>query len=230
VKGDPRVAGSDRPDAALFAEQRLVSCFPTGVWLLRVADAERLNGQLIATIERLRAERPWAPNEAVTDPGYGSHAQSLDDLHLREEFAVFNELALDAARRVLDFLRYRYESFYLTGCWANASRTGEGHRAHVHPNNVLSGVYYAQALEGAGDLVFEDPRPQATVLVPDNREQTPFNSHELRIEARTGLLVMFPSWLSHRVSVSRCEAPRISIAFNVMLRGPVGYEKASATL
>ena len=83
---------------------------------------------------------------------------------------------MGAARSVLDFLKYRYADCYITDCWANVCRRGEHHRAHIHPNNVLSGVYYAAAPNGCGDIVFDDPRPQTKVLMPDLRELTPLNT------------------------------------------------------
>ena len=100
----------------------------------------------------------------------------------------------------------------------------------MHPNNVLSGVYYACAPQGCGDIVFDDPRPQAKVLLPNIKELNLLNSHEFRIEPATGMLIVFPSWLTHRVAISKSVQERVSISFNIMLRGEIGFEKASAKL
>ena len=172
----------------------------------------------------------WIRNDKVTDPGYGQQAQSFANLHHREDFSGFTRIALSAGRNVLDFLKYKYTDCYITDCWANVCRKGESHRAHIHPNNVLSGVYYAAAPKGCGDIVFDDPRAQAKVLIPDISEPTPLNTHEFRVEPVSGMLIMFPSWLTHRVSLSQSAEDRISISFNLMLRGDIGFEKASAKL
>ena len=41
---------------------------------------------------------------------------------------------------------------------------------------------------------------------------------------------LFPSRLQHMVETNRSNEERISIAFNVMLKGPVGVEMARALL
>ena len=214
----------------MFSEHRFTTCFPTGVWSMMVNGAAALNQSLIPVINDLRSAQPWLANETVDDPGYGQQAQSVANLHNLDQFRDFTRIALGAADQVLAFLKYEYVSSYITDCWANVCRRGENHRAHVHPNNVLSGVYYACAPQGCGHIVFDDPRPQAKVLLPNVTELNPLNSHEFRIEPATGMLIMFPSWLTHRVTVSKSAEERVSISFNVMLRGEIGYEKASARL
>ena len=195
-----------------------------------VNDATDLNRELITVIDRLRVSQRWVPNEQVGDPGFGQQAQSFANLHHREDFSRFSKIALRAGRSVLDFLKYQYGDCYITDCWANVCRRGESHRAHIHPNNVLSGVYYAAAPQGCGDIVFDDPRAQAKVLIPDIVEPTLLNTHEFRVEPKSGMLIVFPSWLTHRVSLSQSAQERVSISFNIMLRGDIGFEKASAKL
>jgi len=212
----------------MFSDRQFTTCFPTGVWVMSRESPEALNAALVRTIHGVREQQAWSSNQTVHDPGYSQQAQSLDDLHERDDFHGFNEMALEAARGVLEFMKFEYESCYITSCWANISQIGEGHRAHVHPNNILSGVYYAQAPGGCGEIVFDDPRPQAKVLIPKPIQETPLNTHEFRVQPKTGMLVMFPSWLAHRVTVSKCKEERISIAFNIMLRGKLGFDMASA--
>ncbi len=214
----------------MFADRMFTACFPTGVWMMMREEARAFNAELISTIRDSQATQEWLRNQTVHDPGYSQQSQSLDNLHQREDFQAFNEMALEAARSVLDYMKYQYDSCYITGCWANISNIGEGHRSHIHPNNFLSGVYYAQAPQGCGEIVFDDPRQQVKVLIPSSTEQTLLNSHEYRVQPKTGMLVMFPSWLAHRVTVSKCTDERISVAFNVMLRGRMGFSMASADL
>ena len=41
-------------------------------------------------------------------------------------------------------------------------------------------------------------------------------------------MIMFPSWLAHRVAINRSKQERISLSFNVMLRGGYGFDRAYA--
>jgi Putative 2OG-Fe(II) oxygenase len=44
------------------------------------------------------------------------------------------------------------------------ARPALGTKAHMHPNNCLSGVYYVQTQEGADSITFMDPRSRAFVI------------------------------------------------------------------
>jgi uncharacterized protein (TIGR02466 family) len=91
------------------------------------------------------------------------------------------------------------------------------HKAHSHPNNFLSGVYYVRADPGADRINFHDPRPQAAVIRPPVVELTAENTDQVVVQVRNGTLLFFPSWLVHSVDANPNEAERISVSFNVML-------------
>ena len=100
--------------------------------------------------------------------------------------------------------------------WANVSRRGDYNRGHVHPGCTWSGVYYVDAGDArvddkdSGLLVLAHPVGAATMtffpgLTPDYHAFRPVS----------GLMVAFPSYLSHEVQPYRGDRPRISIAFNI---------------
>ena len=91
------------------------------------------------------------------------------------------------------------------------------HKAHRHPNNFLSGVYYVRTDAGADRINFHDPRPQAAVIRPPVVELTAENTDQVVVRVHSGTLLIFPYWLEHSVDVNPNEAERISISFNVML-------------
>jgi len=86
------------------------------------------------------------------------------------------------------------------------------HRVHVHPGAIWSGVYYVSVenLENdSGKIQFLDPRPAASGGGRTTRAMT------LSIAPVNGLLIAFPSWLSHWITPVASDRPRLSIAFNV---------------
>ncbi len=108
--------------------------------------------------------------------------------------------------------------------WANILRAGEYNTIHNHPNAAWSGVYYVTgnqpSLSGrtppfAGKLEFVDPRPGASLGYVDNSKLY----GRCMVEPQAGRVVMFPSWLQHFVHPCAGAGERISIAFNVMMRG-----------
>ena len=63
----------------------------------------------------------------------------------------------------------------------------------------MSGVYYVRAPGKSAKIVFEDPRPQAQVMIPAYKSYTPQNSARQPFEASEGMMLVFPSWLEHLV-------------------------------
>ena len=106
----------------------------------------------------------------------------------------------------------------------NILKSGETHPPHTHSNNFISGVFYVQA-ENNNDtpaINFLDPRGQTCVLQPQQKEYTKDNGTLYFFPAKINRMVLFPSWLQHYVPKNNSNDNRISIAFNVMLRGQVG--------
>lgn len=111
--------------------------------------------------------------------------------------------------------------------WANASQRGASNQTHAHPGSVWSAVYYVddgyagspdKAL--AGELSFLDPRfPAVRMAAPELRHRRPdgtIDNQEVWLRPRTGLFVMFPSWLLHSVRPYGGQGTRISIAINLV--------------
>ena len=156
--------------------------------------------------------------------------QTEPDLHTKVEFKIFADMVLDMSKEILETLDYAVEDIAITDMWGNVLRKGEVHPPHTHSNNFLSGVYYLYSDNAAG-IQFFDPRPSADVLVPRKSNKTHNNSNLLSFASKTNRAVFFPSWLQHWVPQNISEKNRISIAWNVQLKGEVGEhnEYQSAT-
>ena len=156
--------------------------------------------------------------------------QTEPDLHTKVEFKIFADMILDTSKEILETLDYAVEDIAITDMWGNVLRKGEVHPPHTHSNNFLSGVYYLYSDKAAG-IQFFDPRPSADVLVPKKTNKTHNNSNLLSFASKTNRAVFFPSWLQHWVPQNISEKNRISIAWNVQLKGEVGEhnEYQSAT-
>lgn len=149
--------------------------------------------------------------------------QSKSNLHTQPEFTNFHKMIYQKAKYVLDELKYDYEDFKVTNMWANVLKPGEMHPPHTHSNNILSGVYYVETENNdSPGIVFNDPRPQAQVITPKLKQILPVTSGACEYSANKDKLIIFPSWLKHYVPVNKTKKIRISISFNVMLRGTVG--------
>jgi|TARA_R110002153_G_scaffold237695_3_gene391882 uncharacterized protein (TIGR02466 family) len=141
--------------------------------------------------------------------------QTKDDLH--KKLPSFKRKVFEVTEKICRESKYRYDTLEVTGMWANMLKKGDSHPPHTHSNNVFSGVYY---LEDGAPIQFFDPRPQASVLHP-NLEYTTFdNSSMIQFNSQKGMGLIFPSWLQHWVPPT--EKDRISISWNIILRGDYG--------
>jgi uncharacterized protein (TIGR02466 family) len=188
----------------------VVPMFPTLLWKIRLKAQlrEAIDARILSALEVLRRGLP------KLEPGRGW--QSEQALHEREDFRDLVACFSDAARSVLRFLRLGYDALEITGCWATVLAKGAAHRAHSHPNNFLSGVYYVRTHPGADSINFHDPRPQAAVIRPPVVELTAENTDQVVVTVTNGTLLIFPSYLEHSVAATASDEERISISFNVM--------------
>ena len=110
--------------------------------------------------------------------------------------------------------------------WANINRKGHANNGHTHPGCLWSGAYYVDSgHEGenyvGGEFSIEDPRfpmnvmyiPSLVTRGPDGEPQ----SSQHRIKPKSGMMVLFPSWLRHSVRPYLGNKDRISVAFNLMV-------------
>ena len=147
--------------------------------------------------------------------------QSKANLQKNIKYNLLSEKIVKNTKKVFDTLSFEYQGFQITDMWSNVLKPGETHRPHTHSNNILSGVYYVEAEQTSG-IIFTDPRPQAGVIQPDVTKQFVDNASVIKYDSATNRMILFPSWLQHYVPINETKSNRISIAFNIMLKGKVG--------
>ena len=188
----------------------VLSLFPTLVWKIRLRPEVRepINASALALLQSLRKGLP--------ELKAGEAWQSGHALHGREELRELCGCISRAAASVLQFLKIGDEAIEITGCWANLYATSAAHRAHSHPNNYLSAVYYVRTWPGSDSINFHDPRSQTGVIRPPVTELTGANTDQVVVRVRNGTLLVFPSYLYHSVDANASGETRVSVSFNLM--------------
>ena len=153
-------------------------------------------------------------------PGYTSYA-SLNDLPWR--FPEFAKLVKAIDKHCLAYAKELHWDLRGTkprvdSLWVNVMPEGGSHTSHIHPNSVISGTYYVAVPQGAGPIVYEDPRLGFLMAAPPRKASLPqqFKSH-VSFRPETGTLMLWESWLRHEVPLNRAEGNRISVSFNYVL-------------
>jgi uncharacterized protein (TIGR02466 family) len=205
-----------------FKKNGVLSLFPSLVFRGEVLDEKYLEF-LEIEVRKLKENGQGFDHSNTIRNADHSAFQSIDSLQDIEEFADLKEVILDQTQDALDFFQVVRDDHYISNMWANITDRNHRHMAHMHPNCFLSGTFYVRTPENCGPIIFTDPRPSARVIEPDYFSTNDYNSGTCSIIPRAGEMLIWPSWLPHGVEIG--ESPigedRISIAFNIMLKGKV---------
>jgi len=162
------------------------------------------------TIKNYQSIRPWCTE---------------DLLHEQDEFKPIVDKLIHHAKEFANAQSIFYDDLYITSMWVNAQYQQQNHVAHTHPNSFFSGILYVKIPENSQIFQIWDPRPQNQVIEP----MTQYLKGNFGIFPKEGKLMIWPSWLLHATHSISCEEltePRISIAFNVMLKTKINKHSA----
>ena len=200
----------------------ITTLFPTHIYRADKVAPATLNAELeVACLSLSRddiAGLKWCDKHGYA--GYTSYA-SLNDLSWR--IPAFKRLERILDRHALAFAKHLQWDIkggkpVCDSLWVNVLPEGGSHTGHIHPNSVISGTYYVKVPDGAGPLVYEDPRLARMMAAPPRKKNVgqEFQSH-VSIRPAVGSMLLWESWLRHEVPMNRAEGERISISFNYVI-------------
>ena len=112
---------------------------------------------------------------------------------------------------------------YITQSWLNYTETNQYHHKHQHPNSLISGVFYINCHEKFDKIKFFNDTYKT--IKPEIKNWNIWNSESWWFSVKTGDIILFPSSLTHMVETKEGTNTRISLAFNVFIKGTVGINK-----
>jgi len=107
----------------------------------------------------------------------------------------------------------------ITQSWINKTQTGAIHTLHYHPNSVLSGVFYFN--NHSSPIEFISDRKDQFSIGKYNNE---FTNNSYTVPAQESVLIIFPSYIFHRVNVNDNVETRYSMSFNTFPAYGMGFE------
>lgn len=108
--------------------------------------------------------------------------------------------------------------FYITESWVNYMPVNGHHHQHKHPNSILSGVLFINGDNSPLTLISEETKPFSTLRLNAFKNNL-YNTETFLIDNTPGMLVLFPSDLSHAVDVNGGNDIRCSLSFNTFVKG-----------
>lgn len=196
--------------------------FPTTLFQVDVPNPKEMNKKLLSAIyaEQERDQKGIARSNLPQLGGWHSH----NNLHKDKQYGELVSLIENSGSRITKDMGYNPKYAIKIGTmWSIINPPLSSNRAHVHPGCLLSGVYYIQAPEKAGDIEFIEPRTVHLMNQPryiPNEKRQKENWTKVRFTPKPGRMIIFPSWLYHAVDPNMTKEEgkagnRIIISFNL---------------
>jgi uncharacterized protein (TIGR02466 family) len=152
---------------------------------------------------------------------YVLHEPELKELHAfcLEQVKLYIDMIINPINKIEPFI---------TQSWLNYTEKGGFHHKHNHPNSFLSGVIYINADESKDKINFYSSAYKQIEIAP--KQYNAANSNSLWVSTKTGMIILFPSSLEHRVDKVESDQTRISLSFNTFIDGTLGDRPALTEL
>jgi len=111
----------------------------------------------------------------------------------------------------------------ITQLWGNRNPKGSKHHEHVHPNSIISGVFYLRQDPKLPPIQFSQSNQHGMKLDP--RKYNVYNSETFLLPCTAGELILFPSNLKHSVPINQGDEERISLSFNTFSIDTLGSKE-----
>ncbi len=201
---------------------KIESLFPTLLYRAELPNAAKLNVNLedaaLTLSEDDVAGQRWCEKHGY--PGYTSFSSNFD---LAAMIPAFKQLVKELDKHAATFAKELHWDIrggkpICDSIWVNVMPEGGSHTSHIHTNSVISGTYYVSIPQGAGPIVYEDPRHALMMAAPQRLASAPreMKSH-VSETPEAGTVLMWESWLRHEVPLNKADGLRISVSFNYVI-------------
>ena len=130
-----------------------------------------------------------------------------------ESITKYTEKVLNSKQRLV-----------ITQCWTNKNPPGAKHHEHVHPNSILSGVFFFKIGGKLPPIQFAKTNQVAMKLDPVKYNN--ITAETFLLPCVPGELLLFPSNLKHSVPMNLSEETRYSMSFNTFCIDALGSENS----
>jgi len=188
--------------------------FSTPVWINEINNSESINTELKNYIYKKKEKNPEGTKKSNVN-GWHSDEFDLKNENLKNFISEISK-NIGSAIKDMDW-DLETQIVKITSMWSIINNKDAFNEKHHHGNSALSAAYYVKAEQNAGNIVFYDPRQANVFHHPTSKQVNSVNAQVQSVTPKAGTLVLFPSYLEHKVNPNLSNEERIVISFNVTL-------------
>ena len=193
-------------------KDELLSVFPTPVQIYKY---ENNIEKELKHIESLEWKEQHANGNFRSKDSYLTKHEQLKEIVL-----FFKECVEDYCNTIIN----SDQRLVITQLWGNKNPKGSKHHEHVHPNSIISGVFYLRQDPKLPPIQFSKSNQHGMKLDP--KKYNLYNAETFMLPCIAGELILFPSNLRHSVPTNMGEEERISLSFNTFSVDALGSEES----
>ena len=191
-------------------KDELLTVFPTPVQIYKYEDSIEKE---LKYIENIEWKKQVVNGNFKSKDSYLTKHESLKSI-----VSFFGECINDYCNTIIN----SEQRLVITQLWGNRNPKGSKHHEHVHPNSIISGVFYLRQDPKLPPIQFSKANQHAIKLDP--RKYNVYNSETFLLPCTAGELILFPSNLKHSVPINMGDEERISLSFNTFSIDVLGSE------
>ena len=187
--------------------------FSTPIYMGEIADRTVVNNEINSIMPKAKFANEWQPDNDTANTTFNpsSSTDIINEFNMED---VNSNIIIHADKYLKEIGHpYKHGSLVTFTSWLNTFDKDQviGLHEHGYQPNTFSGCYYHTVPKDSGDIQFKSTNP-FVVSFPHRAEKY---SNLVTVEPKEGMILLFPSWLLHKVLPNRSNQIRVSLAFNI---------------
>ena len=198
-----------------LSKSNVYKFFPQPIFSYEIDDYKKINNELSEFIySEYNKDNEGVKRSNIN--GWHSKSFKFEKNNAAYKFAIHIE------KYIFDVFKqygwpFKADKVKINEMWSIINKKNSYNESHIHPNNLLSSVYYVRAPKDCGKIIFNNPNQVSLNRFPKDLKKPEFSANIQKIEPKEGNLLLFPSYLWHSVETNNSDEDRVIVSFNVSL-------------
>tara|TARA_R100000008_G_scaffold86814_2_gene81811 strand:- start:814 stop:1437 length:624 start_codon:yes stop_codon:yes gene_type:complete len=155
---------------------------------------------------------------------HGKQPKEEVSFHVLEKYPQVKNILLNEWNKIAKEVLFYPNDFMISTSWFTKVLKGDESQPHLHKNSFYSGVYYFDDYgKDSSALEFYNPLLPFSDFQLEPTQYNATNSYSWKIKPEKNLLILFPSFIEHKILKNNSDSPRRSLAFNIIPINEYGY-------